>query len=46
VTGWEDIFAGDYLWTNMNVGEVFPVTTTPRTWPVWQQLLSNTSPGR
>ncbi len=38
-------FTGDYLWTNMNVGEVFPTTTTPSTWSVWQELLSNMSLG-
>jgi pyruvate,water dikinase len=34
-------FTGDYLWTNMNVGEVFPTTATPSAWSVWQELLSN-----
>ncbi|MBN1872678.1 MAG: hypothetical protein JXA33_00475 [Anaerolineae bacterium] len=38
-------FTGDYLWTNMNVGEVFPTTATPSTWSVWQMLLSNMSLG-
>ncbi|MFN2109181.1 MAG: PEP-utilizing enzyme [Anaerolineae bacterium] len=38
-------FTGDYLWTNMNVGEVFPTTTTPSTWSVWLELLSNMSLG-
>ena len=38
-------FAGDYLWTNMNVGEVFPITATPSTWSIWQELLSNMSLG-
>jgi phosphohistidine swiveling domain-containing protein len=42
---WNDTFTGDYLWTNMNVGEVFPTTTTPSTWSVWQELLSNMSFG-
>ncbi|MFL7793806.1 MAG: PEP-utilizing enzyme [Anaerolineae bacterium] len=42
---WNTTFAGDYLWTNMNVGEVFPTTTTPSTWSVWQELLSNMSLG-
>jgi len=36
---------GDYLWTNMTAGEVFPTTTTPSTWSVWQELLSNMSLG-
>lgn len=38
-------FTGDYLWTNMNVGEVFPTTATPSTWSVWQYLMSNMSLG-
>jgi len=42
---WNATFAGDYLWTNMIVGEVFPTTTTPSTWSVWQELLSNMSLG-
>lgn len=36
---------GDYLWTNMIVGEIFPTTTTPSTWSVWQELLSQMSFG-
>jgi phosphohistidine swiveling domain-containing protein len=42
---WNATFTGDYLWTNMNVGEVFPTTTTPSTWSVWQELLTNMSLG-
>jgi phosphohistidine swiveling domain-containing protein len=42
---WNDTFGGDYLWTNMTAGEVFPTTTTPSTWSVWQELLSNMSLG-
>jgi phosphohistidine swiveling domain-containing protein len=42
---WNATFTGDYLWTNMNVGEVFPTTTTPGTWSVWQELLTNMSLG-
>ncbi|MBN1978327.1 MAG: hypothetical protein JW918_13100, partial [Anaerolineae bacterium] len=42
---WNDTFTGDYLWTNMNVGEVFPTTATPSTWSVWQELLRNMSLG-
>ena len=42
---WNDTLSGDYLWTNMNVGEVFPDTMTPSTWSVWQDLLSNMSFG-
>ncbi len=30
---------GDYLWTNMIVGEVFPTAITPSTWSVWQEIL-------
>jgi phosphohistidine swiveling domain-containing protein len=36
---------GDYLWTNMIVGEIFPTTTTPSTWSVWEELFSNMSFG-
>jgi hypothetical protein len=45
VTEWNATLSGDYLWTNLNVGEVFPRTTTPSTWPVWQELLRNMSLG-
>ncbi|MDY7078583.1 MAG: hypothetical protein SXV54_16840, partial [Chloroflexota bacterium] len=45
MTEWNDTFGGDYLWTNMTAGEVFPTTTTPSTWSVWQELLSNMSLG-
>ena len=45
MTEQNDTFTGDYLWTNMNVGEVFPTTTTPSTWSVWQELLRNMSFG-
>ena len=45
MTEWNATFTGDYLWTNMNVGEVFPTTATPSTWSVWQVLLSNMSLG-
>jgi phosphohistidine swiveling domain-containing protein len=38
-------FAGDYLWTNMIVGEVFPTATTPSTWSVWQDYFSMLSMG-
>jgi pyruvate,water dikinase len=38
-------FTGDYLWTNMIVGEIFPTTTTPSTWSVWEELLSTMSLG-
>ncbi|HEY42566.1 MAG TPA: hypothetical protein G4O11_01145 [Anaerolineae bacterium] len=36
---------GDYLWTNMIVGEVFPTATTPSTWSVWQDFFSMMSMG-
>jgi len=36
---------GDYLWTNMIVGEVFPTATTPSTWSVWQDYFSMLSMG-
>jgi phosphohistidine swiveling domain-containing protein len=42
---WNATLTGDYLWTNMIVGEVFPTTTTPATWSVWQELFSNLSFG-
>lgn len=42
---WNVTLTGDYLWTNMNVGEIFPDTMTPSTWSLWQELLSNMSFG-
>jgi phosphohistidine swiveling domain-containing protein len=45
MTEWNATFAGDYLWTNMIVGEIFPMTTTPSTWSVWEDLFSNLSFG-
>ena len=36
---------GDYLWTNMIVGEVFPTAITPSTWSVWQDFFSKLSVG-
>lgn len=42
---WNATLTGDYLWTNMNVGEVFPGTMTPSTWSAWQELLRNMSLG-
>jgi pyruvate,water dikinase len=46
ITGeWNATLSGDYLWTNMLVGEVFPEATTPSTWSVWQGLLSNLTLG-
>lgn len=35
----------DYLWTNMLAGEVFPTTTTPSTWSVWQDFFNMLSMG-
>ncbi len=37
---WNATLAGDYLWTNMIVGEVFPTTVTPSTWSVWQDYFN------
>jgi len=36
---------GDYLWTNMIVGEVFPTAITPSTWSVWQDFFGKLSMG-
>jgi phosphohistidine swiveling domain-containing protein len=36
---------GDYLWTNMLVGEVFPTAITPSTWSVWQDFFGKMSMG-
>ena len=35
---WNATLTGDYLWTNMIVGEVFPTTITPSTWSVWRDF--------
>ncbi|MBN1580887.1 MAG: hypothetical protein JXA89_09310 [Anaerolineae bacterium] len=32
---------GDYLWTNMILGEVFPQPLTPAAWSVWQEGFFN-----
>ena len=45
MTEWNDTLTGDYLWTNMIVAEIFPTTTTPSSWSVWEELLSNMSYG-
>ncbi|HEY47172.1 MAG TPA: hypothetical protein G4O14_10355 [Anaerolineae bacterium] len=42
---WNVTSTGDFLWTNMIVGEIFPTTMTPSTWSVWQELLSTMSLG-
>lgn len=36
---------GDFLWTNMIVGEVFPMAMTPSTWSVWEDFFSSLSFG-
>ncbi len=45
MTEWDATSTGDYLWTNMLVGEIFPAPMTPSTWSVWQELLSKMSLG-
>ena len=45
MTEWNVTSTGDYLWTNMLVGEIFPAPMTPSTWSVWQELLSKMSLG-
>jgi phosphohistidine swiveling domain-containing protein len=45
MTEWNVTSTRDYLWTNMIVGEVFPSTTTPSTWSVWQDFFSMLSMG-
>jgi phosphohistidine swiveling domain-containing protein len=42
---WNVTLTQDYLWTNMIVGEVFPTTTTPSTWSVWQDYFNMLSMG-
>jgi phosphohistidine swiveling domain-containing protein len=42
---WNATLAGDYLWTNKIVGEVFPTATTPSTWSVWQDFFAMLSMG-
>jgi pyruvate,water dikinase len=37
---WNATLTGDYLWTNMIVGEVFPTAVTPSTWSVWQDFFN------
>ena len=36
---------GDYMWTNMIVGEVFPTAVTPATWSIWEDLFNSLSFG-
>jgi pyruvate,water dikinase len=45
MTEWNATLTRDYLWTNMMVGEVFPTTTTPSTWSVWQDYFNMLSMG-
>jgi len=42
---WNATLGGDYLWSNMIAGEVFPEAMTPSTWSVWQGLLKHLSLG-
>ena len=42
---WNATLTGDYLWTNMIVGEVFPTATTLSTWSVWQDYFAMLSMG-
>jgi phosphohistidine swiveling domain-containing protein len=38
---WNDSRAGDFLWTNTNVGEAVPDVMTPATWSMVQVFLSD-----
>jgi phosphohistidine swiveling domain-containing protein len=42
---WNCTLTGDYLWTSMMIGEIFPNAITPSTWSVWKVLLDNMSFG-
>jgi rifampicin phosphotransferase len=37
---WNDSLAGDYLWSNGNLGEAFPAVTTPATWSFIELLMT------
>ena len=37
---WNDSLAGDYLWSNGNLGEAFPDVMTPATWSFVEVLMS------
>jgi pyruvate,water dikinase len=37
---WNDSLAGDYLWSNGNLGEAFPDVMTPATWSFIELLMS------
>src|SRR5258706_10517407 len=39
---WNDSLAGDYLWTNGNVGEAVPDVMTPCTWSLIQIFIADT----
>jgi len=38
---WNDSLAGDYLWTNANLGEAIPDVMTPCTWSLVQVFMSH-----
>lgn len=45
VTGeWNDSLRGDFLWTNVNIGEARPDVMTPLTWTMGQMLRSENQP--
>ncbi|HTQ93496.1 MAG TPA: PEP-utilizing enzyme [Streptosporangiaceae bacterium] len=37
---WNDSLAGDYLWSNGNLGEAFPAVMTPATWSFVELLMT------
>jgi pyruvate,water dikinase len=39
---WNDSLAGDYLWTNANVGEAIPDVMTPCTWSLVERFMAST----
>ncbi|GAA5138159.1 PEP/pyruvate-binding domain-containing protein [Pseudonocardia adelaidensis] len=41
---WNDSRAGDYLWTNTNLGEAIPDVMTPATWSLVQLFMSRAMP--
>lgn len=41
---WNDSLAGDYLWTNSNLGEALPDVMTPLTWSLMQYFEAVTFP--
>jgi len=40
---WNDSLAGDYLWSNGNVGEALPDVMTPATWSFVELIMSRTT---